>query len=92
MAIMLKAVGILMVISFITGAFISNYAVSKAKDFIGGGGTEIEIKASTPIEELPKDFVLPNIDMGTADYVTIVFPSAKYGEIRIKSQIKKNGC
>ena len=92
MAIMLKAVGILMLISFITGAVISNYAVSKAKGFISGSNTPNipEIKVSTPIEELPKDFTLPDIDMGKSDYVTIIFPSAKYGEISIKTRIKKN--
>ena len=90
---MLKAVGILMLISFITGAVISNYAVSKAKDFVSGSKTiNPEIKVTTSIENLPKDFTLPDIDMGKSDYVTIIFPSAKYGEIRIKSQIKKNGC
>ena len=88
---MFKAVGILMLISFVAGALISNYAVSKAKDFISGSSTikTPEIKVTTPIENLPKDFTLPDIDIGKSEYVTIVFPSAKYGEINMRTRINK---
>lgn len=90
----IKTVGILLIISFITGAVVSNYVIDKAKGFIGGTTKSQqdkipEIKVTTPIEELPRDFVLPDIDMGKADKVIIVFPSIKYGEIRVEVPITK---
>lgn len=94
MAIMLKAVGILMLISFITGAVVSNYAISKAKEFIGGTSnskiSDKQIRVSTPIEELPKDLTLPEFDIGNAEKITIVFPSLKYGEITVNVPIINN--
>ena len=84
MAIMIKTIGILMIVSFIAGGVISNYAVSKAKSFIGGNSPEAEIKVSTPIEEIPKDYETPPIDISKAEQVTIIFPSIKYGEVRVQ--------
>ena len=86
MAIMIKTIGILMIASFIAGGIISNYAIDNVKGFIGGGiksDNPLEIKVSTPIEEIPKDYETPPIDISKAEQVTIIFPSIKYGEVSV---------
>ena len=97
--VMFKAVGVLILISFIAGTIIGNYVINKGSEFIGGGASQNnpEIKVSTPIDELPSDFILPRVDIGKydiskSDIVTIIFPSNKYGEIRVKVPIKREKC
>lgn len=84
-----KIVMYVAIATFIAGALLGNYIIDKGKDVISSfGGRNIpEIKVSTPIEEIPPDFTLPKIDVGKAEKVIIIFPSIKYGEIRVEVPI-----
>ena len=79
--------------TFIAGALLGNYIIDKGKDAIGSFGnshqTIPEIKVTTPIEEIPPGFVLPRIDMGKAEKAIIIFPSTRYGEIRVEIPVNK---
>lgn len=90
MAVMLKTIAILMIMSFIAGGIAVNYAVNNAGRIFGGTSLTKppEIKTSTPIEEIKTDFTTPPINIDKQDKVIITFPSLNYGEIKVTVPIK----